>query len=78
MRIGRFFGNGLDHVPVFDDLAVLEAIEICNSSSARGGSGPGEDVDRGQIAIDAIGSASSSHAFLSVTKQGISASTSTA
>lgn len=31
-----------------------------------------------QIAIDAIGSASSSHAFLSVTKQGISASTSTA
>lgn len=28
-----------------------------------------------QIAIDAIGSASSSHAFLSVTKQGISAST---
>lgn len=29
-----------------------------------------------QIAIDAIGSASASHSFLSVTKQGISASTS--
>src|SRR5260370_38657914 len=53
VAVGGLVGDGLDHVPMLDDLAVLELEDVDDGRSRRVGLAPGMDVQDDVIAIGA-------------------------
>src|SRR5437667_345119 len=51
VRVGSFFGDGLDDVPVLDDLAVLELEDVDDGVTARARLPDGMDMDDDVVAL---------------------------